>query len=205
VQDPLSDAAFDDLSSQGLADADRNLAVDFFREEIPDPKKTEEMGRPMFRTVEMCSIRVRGTQDTVVGRVDKMQPDPRKRFRRKYEDWKTDKGVEVEGTLLREWGFMDRATAKSYEALDILTVEQLAGLSDAVCQEHRGSLADRQKARDFLDKAKGLEPVAQARAENAALKAQIEALREAIQSMGGTVPDAPAPKRRGRPPKSPEA
>jgi hypothetical protein len=195
VFDPLSDAAFTDLASQGIADEDKRLHVSFFYEEVPDAKKTEEMGRPMFKSVEMCSIKAPGDRDVVVERVTKMQPDPRQRFPGHYARFKAGQAVQVEGTLLREWGVLDRATAKSYEAIDIYTVEQLAGLSDGNCQQHRGSMADRQKARDWLDKAKGLEPVAQARAENAKLRAEIEALKEAIEAMGGKVPE-PESKRK---------
>lgn len=211
--DPLSDAAFEDLSAQRTAEADRNLRVTFFYDEIPDPKKTEEMGRPMFRSVEMCSIKIPGDKDNqIIGRADRMTPDPRRRFAAKYRDWKAgNESRQVEGTLLSQWGLITPAEAKSYAAVDILTVEQLAGLSDATCQEYRGSVADRQRARDWLDKARGLEPAAKARAENAALRAEIEALREAVAAMGGKVPEAApapaveAPKRRGRPPKAQEA
>lgn len=212
--DPLSDAAFSDLSHQGISDDDRRLHVTFFYEEVPDAKRTAEMGRPMFKSVEMCAIRIPGDKDNqVIDRVAKMDPDPRQRFPGQYARFKAGEKVQIEGTLLREWGFISPAEAKSYEAVDIYTVEQLAGLSDSTCQQYRGSLADRQKARDFLEKAKGLEPVAQARAENAALRSEIEALREAVKALGGKVPDAPAPsaipepKRRGRPPKqqAPEA
>jgi hypothetical protein len=206
VIDPLSDAAFTDLAGQGIAEADKTLRVDFFYDEIPDAKKTEEMGRPMFRSVEMCSIKIPGDKDNhIIGRVDRMNPDPRRRFAARYAHWKAGNATkEVEGTLLREWGLLDRAAVKSYEAVDVVTVEQLAGLSDATCQQYRGSLADRQRARDWLDKAKGLEPAAAARAENAALRSEIDALKEAIASLGGKVPEAPVPavpKRRGRPPK----
>jgi hypothetical protein len=209
VFDPLSDAAFSDLSKQGISDADRQLHVTFFYEEIPDPKKTEEMGRPIFKSVEMCSIKAPGDKDNiVVERVARMQPDPRMRFPAQYARFKAGEKVQIEGTLLRQWGLITPAEAKSYEAVDVYTVEQLAGLSDSICQQYRGSLADRQKARDFLDQAKGLEPAAAARAENQRLRSEIEALREAIASLGGKVPDAPpvstiaAPKRRGRPPGS---
>lgn len=210
MNDPLGDAAFTDLSDQGLADEDKRLRVTFFYEEIPDAKKTEEMGRPIFKSVEMCSIKAPGDNDNVfVGRVTKMEPDPRLRFAPLYAKFKAGEKVQVEGTLLRQWGIITAAEAKSYEAVDIYTVEQLAGLSDSTCQQYRGSLADRQKAKDWLDKARGLEPVAKARAENAELRAQLEALREQIAALGGKVPDAPAPsaipgpepKRRGRPPK----
>jgi hypothetical protein len=207
VLDPLSDAAFTDLTAQSASEADKGLRVTFFYEEVPDVKRTEEMGRPIFKSVEMCEIRIPLDKDNVtVERVEK-NPDLRRRFPGQYARFKAGETVQIEGSLLRQWGLITPAEAKSYEAVDVFTVEQLAGLSDAQCQRYRGSLADRQKAKDFLDKAKGLEPVAQARAENAALRAEIEALREAIAALGGKVPEPPpaaeAPKpKRGRPPKA---
>lgn len=201
--DPLSDAAFSDLSRQGLSDEDKRLHVQFFYEEIPDAKKTAEMGRPIFKSVEMCEIRIPGDKDNVtVERVSRMQPDPRLRFPGQYARHKAGEAVQIEGTLLRQWGLITPAEAKSYEAIDVYTVEQLAGMSDATCQKHRGVLADRQKAKDWLDKAKGLEPVAQARSENERLRAENEALREAVAELGGNVPEPREPKRRGRPPGS---
>lgn len=202
--DPLSDAAFTDLGSQQISDDDRRLHVTFFYDEIEDQKLTEQHGRPMFKSVEMCSIRIPGDKDNqVVGRVEKMTPDPRRRFPEQYARFKAGEKVQVEGTLLRAWGLITPAEAKSYEAIDVLTVEQLAGMSDQLCQQYRGAVADRQKARDFLDQAKGLAPASQARAENERLRAEIEALKESVAALGGKVPDAPAqaPKRRGRPPK----
>jgi hypothetical protein len=201
--DPLSDAAFEDLNAQRTSEADRGLRVEFFYDEIPDAKKTEEMGRPMFRSVEMCSIKIPGDKDNqVVGRVEKMNPDPRKRFAALYRNWKANgENKQVEGTLLRQWGLITPAEAKSYEAVEIFTVEQLAALSDATCQQYRGSVADRQKALDFLAQAKGLEPAAKARAENTALRAELDALKEQVAAMAGGTP-LDAPKRRGRPPKA---
>lgn len=193
---PLSDAAFDDLSQQRLSDGDRQLHVSFFHEEIPDPKLTLEMGRQMYRTVEMCSIRRPGDRDVRIDRVEKMRPDPRLRFPLHYARFKAGEKVQVKGTLLREWGVIDRATAKSYEAVDIHTVEQLAGLSDTVCQQYRGSLADRQKARDWLDQVKGLEPVAKARAEAEELRAQVQALREQLEEQGHEIEKLTAPARK---------
>lgn len=202
---PLSDQAFFEAHtlSQAGAGADRALRVRFFYAPMPDPKATLEKGRPMFRTEEMCEIRVDKTL-TQCEPVGKMVPDPRERFPAAYAKFKLGHAQQVEGTLLSKWGVMDPAEAAGYEAIGILTVEQLAALSDAQCQQHRGSLADRQRAKDWLDKARGLEPVAQARAENAQLRAEIEALREAVASLGGKVPEKPAEatKRRGRPPGS---
>lgn len=189
---------------QNPGEGDKHVGVTFFWEEIPDEKASEEAGRPIFKSVEMCEIKVPGDKDNVIcDRVKYMRPDPRKRFPVQYARHKAGEKVQVVGTLLREWGLIDRATAKSYEAVGIHTVEQLAGLSDSNAQGLRGSLTDRQKAKDFLAMAAGQAPIAQARAENEKLRAEIQALREMVEDMKAAPvsADPEAPKRRGRPPK----
>jgi hypothetical protein len=199
VFDPLSDAAFVDLSSAAaVSDEERKLRVRFFKDEIKDVAATAKEGRPIYKSVEMVEIKIPGDKDNVVvRRVTAMDCE---RFPGAYAKFRRGDAVQVVGTPLRNWGLMEPADARGYEDAGILTVEQLAGLSDATCQKHRGSLADRQKARDFLEMAKGLAPVAAARAETEALRAQVEALREQIAALGGKVQDAPPVKRRGRPP-----
>jgi hypothetical protein len=216
VIDPLSDAAFSDLSDAEASEEDKKLRPRFYTEEIKDEAETAKQGRPIYKSREMCEIRIPGDQDNVmVGRVDRMTPDPRERFPGAYAKFKRGDLHQVTGTPLRRWGQMEPADARGYEDMGVITVEQLAGLSDATCQKMRGSLADRQRARDFLVQMRDAAPVAAARAEAAALREEIATLRETIASLGGKVPpapapvaveEAPAPKRRGRPPKvKPEA
>lgn len=204
-------ANWDDVSQYVAADqylqnpmeGDKHVHAEFFWEEIRDEAASEKEGRPIFKSVEMCRIRVPGDKDNVIeDRVKYMSPDPRKRFPGQYARFKAGDAVQVVGTILREWGLIDRATAKSYEAMGIHTVEQLAGVSDANAAGVRGLIADKQKAIDFLEMAKGQAPLTQARAENAQLRAELQALREMVEEMrGGPVSLEPA-KRRGRPPKA---
>ncbi len=189
---------------QNPESADRGLRVRFFFDEILDDVATKEMGRPIHKSVEMCEIRYGDKDNIVVDRVKYMQPDPRQRFPVQYAQHLAGNKEQVVGTLLRKWGLIENALAKDYEAVGIMTVEQLAGLSDDLCKRYRGSLPDRQKARDFLAMAEGQAPIAAARAEIEALREEIRALRE-----GGTVP-AVAPieqvkRKPGRPRKAPVA
>lgn len=200
--DPLSDAAFVDLTSAAaVSDEERKLRVRFFKDEIKDEAATKQEGRPIYKSVEMVEIKIPGDKDNVV--VRKVGEADRERFPAAYAKFKRGDAVQVVGTPLRRWGLMEPAEARGYEEAGVITVEQLAALSDANCQKLRGSLADRQKARDYLEMAKDMAPVAAARAEADALRAQVEALREQIAALGGKVPERlPAPKRRGRPPKN---
>lgn len=206
--DPLSDAAFTDLASMNPAEEDRRTRVRFFLAPVPDAKATELRGRPMFRTVEMCEVRP-DRQTVVCERVDRMDPDPRRRWPAAYMQFKATAAEKIEGTLLSSWGLLDVSDVAGYKAIEIFTVEQLAAISDPDLEQRKIDASHRQRARDFLAQTQGLEPLALARAENAQLRAENQALRETIEALGGK-PSAPppptaipdVPKRRGRPPKA---
>lgn len=140
-------------------------------------------GRPIFVSEEMCEIRYGDKDNIVRDRVRKMVPDPRQRFPVQYAKFKAGDSEQVVGTLLREWGIIDRSTARSYEAIGVRTVEELAGMPDQAADKIRGAHPDRQKARDFLATAKGQAPLAQARAENEALRDELRTLREQVQAL----------------------
>jgi hypothetical protein len=213
VIDPLSNAAFAEAFDlqQNPEVADRRLHVHFYTDEVLDERATngwtetvdgkevrhQGAGRPIYKSVEMCEIHYGDKDNIVIDRVKSMHPDPRSRFPQQYARFKAGDKVQIVGTLLRKWGVIDPAEAKSYEAVNIHTVEQLAGLSDSTCQQYRGSLAHRQMARDWLATAAGHAPTAEARAENQKLREEIQALRDAIAEMKGG--DVSEPKKIGRP------
>lgn len=193
--DDVSDSSFEQAYrfQNDQAAGDRNLAVRFFYDEIEDDAATKAEGHPVFKSVEMCEICVPGDKDnTIVGRLKSMHPDPRERFPAAYAKFKRGEKVQIAGYLLREWGLITRARAKEYEALNIMTVEQLASLSDTNAANIRGSLAERQKAADFLEFSKGQAPLAQARAEMDAQKSEIETLKEMLAQQGKRIEELSA-------------
>lgn len=201
--DPLSGEAFQQAYQfqQDQSAGDRSLHVRFFLDEIKDDSATERDGIPRFKSVEMCEIRYGDKDNVVCDRVKYMHPDPRQRFPAQYARFKAGEATQVEGYLLRQWGLITAAEAKSYEAMEIMTVEQLAALADTTCQKIRGSLGDRQKARDFLMMAAGQAPISQARAEIAALKERLAALEGKAPSEVGT-PEVKVRKKPGPKPKN---
>jgi hypothetical protein len=190
MQDPLSADAFSTAYKfqQDPEAGDKSLNVRFFLDEMKDEAKSKKQGRPIFKSVEMCEIRYGDKDNIVTDRVKYMHPDPRRRFAAQYARFKAGEETQVEGTLLRQWGLITSAEAKGYEAVGIVTVEQLAGLADTQAQTLRGSIADRQKARDFLQMAAGQAPITQARAENERLRLELEALKDMVREMRGEAP-----------------
>jgi hypothetical protein len=207
--DVESPESFDQVLSfqRDTAKADQQLAVRFYVDEVEDSAASAAAGRAIFKAVEFCEIRVPGDRDSVVQeRVRYMTPDPRDRFPAAYAKFKRGEKSQHVGTPLHTWGPMPRAQALTYAAAGIYTVEQLASLADNHAQSLPGSIADRQRARDFIAEANGQAPLAQARLEMQAMRDEIRALRDALRDQGKEAPAAvePAapPKRKpGRPKK----
>ena len=199
MSDPLSGAAFEQAYKyqQDPASGEKALHAEFYWEEIKDEVASVAEWRPIFKSVEMCEIRYGDKDNIIRDRVKYMRPDPRQRFPVQYARFKAGEATQVVGTLLREWGLLDRASAKSYEAVGVFTVEQLSALSDTNAQQFRGSIADRQRARDFLAMAQGQAPIAQARAENEALRVELQALRESLEAQGQEIEKLTAPRKKG--------
>ena len=200
--DPLSAEAFSqayDLQQNPNA-ADKHLRVRFFWEDFEDTAASEKEGRPIFKSWEMCEIKYGDKDNVVCDRVKYMSPDPRKRFPVQFARFKAGEKAQSTGTPLRLWGLIASSRAKEYEAQDIHTVEELANLSDTVGQGIRGSFADRQKARDFLEMAKGQAPLAEARAELDKARDEIRSLRDEVMEMRAAMsPTEPVKRGPGRP------
>jgi hypothetical protein len=111
----------------------------------------------------------------------------------------------MEGTPLAEWPGVTRSQAEELKFYNVLTVEQLVGMSDTNAQNFRGMGELRKRAKAFLDVAKenaGAEALAASARENAELKATIAALAKRLDAMEAeeddSVPDFEAPKKATR-------
>jgi hypothetical protein len=155
---------------------DENLLVRFFLHPKRDHDKSEEEGRPMFKEVEYIEIITPGNKDNIISRP--ASEIDRKRFPRHYAAYKARTSqVVVEGTPLEEWPGITRSLVEELRFANILTVEQLIAVSDADAQKFRGFHAIKDKARKFLETAKGQNSELDAlKAQNADLLARLERL-----------------------------
>lgn len=162
---------------------DKALSVRFWLHAVENPRKTKEAGRPIFDEVEMVSIMAPGnTKTEYTARADSWHYDSNEsrqrqyfeRFAEHYEAFR--RGVEdhVSGTPLTEVPFLSVGQKAEMRAKKIVTVEQLASMSD---RDIRGAgMNFRQyvdKARAYLDTAKGTSDLA---AELAELRAKVAAM-----------------------------
>lgn len=172
---------------------DKGLFVEFSLEALEDEELTAKEGRPIFKEVEMITIRIVGDTKTVVKRpVDQIgtggaPPDP-VRFPYQWQVFKSKNEVPLQGTPITEWPPVSKALALELKAMNIHTVESLAECSDGNLK-WMGARDLREKAIAWLQQAKdgsGIvslqEEITQLKMQNEALKNQIEGLAKAAKS-----------------------
>lgn len=189
--------ASDDNNTEflGASNPDNILFVQFYERTMPDTIATQKEGRPIFKSVDFIKIMKPGDNTT---EIDTYATDADKvRFPRQWALYQNNKTSEqIQGTDLREWPVIDRATAEGLRAQKFYTVEQIANASDQQSQA-LGMMGPRlkQQAQAYLLKAKdGAANQAQAK-EIAELKAQVNQLMEVI-AKTNAIANAPEPQKR---------
>lgn len=161
-------------------EADKKLFVVFYRDAVQNHHKTLEAGRPIFDDVDMIRIHTPGSRDTVVSVADYGY---QQRFSRQWEQYQ--KGIEqtTSGTPLASVPWLTGAQVAELLAVNVKSVEQLAGMPDSVANRFMNHHALKQQAQNFLDAAKGAAPMLKLQEELrkrdetiAELKAAVEAL-----------------------------
>jgi hypothetical protein len=165
-------------------DPNEKAVAEFYRTPKQDKAKTAEEGRPVFKMVEYVRISVPGDKNNLVD--CPVKDEHRARFRAQYAAFVADKPQdEAVGTPLSAWAGLSPERVAEYQYMKVATVEQLAGVSDLNIQRMgAGTLAERQRARDYIEAAKSRAPMLRAQAENAALRSEMEALRNALKEQG---------------------
>lgn len=184
---------------------DEGLYVTFEMEALKDEEKSLEQGRPIFFDVPFITIRIPGDKTTTVKRP--VKEEDKTRFARHWERFLRQEKVAVEGTPIEQWPLITKSQALELKAMNIITVEVLAQVSDGNLNWH-GARDLREKAKSWLDSAKDSSAAAKWAKEKQDMKNEIDFLRgeiEALKSVGFARDDAPveanAPKKRGRPKK----
>jgi len=154
------------------------------------PKKNEiksaEAGRPIFEDVEYVEIIVPGNETNRP--VLKVTDIERQRFSQQYRRWK-ESGVSDynEGTPLTEVPWLTRSQVEELAFARIKTLEQLAAVSDTVCQRMMGLTELRRKALDAMARAEAAAPFTQIQAQLDALAAQNAALQGVVDEQAAKI------------------
>lgn len=134
---------------------DAKLVVKFEYLPVKNHVKSDEAGRPVFEDVEYITIIVPGQRDTLVTEVTDQY---RQRFAKQYSNWKARVSDPMSGTPLSELPWMSVSQVAEFQALNVKTVEQLVGMSDAAAQKFMGYATIKARAQRFLDAAQGAAP-----------------------------------------------
>ncbi|MEQ1572781.1 MAG: hypothetical protein ABL993_00910 [Vicinamibacterales bacterium] len=138
-------------------DVDKNLAVRFYKMPMQNAAESDKAGRPIFEDVDMCEIRVRGDRNNVI--IRPVRPGDKKRFRDSWRDYQDGNERKLTGTPLAEWPPMTGSMVEEMKYLQFFTVEQLAEANDDVCGRIPGLVSLKQKARAYIELAKGSAPI----------------------------------------------
>jgi hypothetical protein len=141
------------LANQARFAMDNKLYVQFYVRPVMNNFKSSEAGRPIYEEEEYIRIVIPGDSKTTVDcPVDETF---RQRFPQQYDKFKRGLAQAVEGTPLEMWPQMTVGLCAELKAMNVTTVEQLAGLDDGKAQKIMGSFDLRRRAQAFLDAAKG--------------------------------------------------
>lgn len=157
-------------------------------------KKSTEAGRPIFDDLEYVEIMTPGDKQNIIHRP--IRAADIEEFGEQYRRWKAGAEEQQSGTLLSEWPGVTRSQVEELAYFKIRTVEQLADLSDGNAAKLGAIQALREKARDYVAKAKAEAPLDKVRAENADLKNEVETMKRQLAELSAAS-KAQAEKRKG--------
>jgi hypothetical protein len=165
----------------------------FYVEAIELKAESERAGRAIFEDREFVRILVPG--DRLLNVVHQVTPEIIDRFPEAYARWKANQSESVIGTPLEQWPPVTKARAYELKAINIRTVEELAGIPDGVLANlGMGGRELRAKAQAWIAAASGNAQAGAMAAENEALKQRLAALEDAIARMVAA-PPAPTEER----------
>lgn len=109
-----------------------------------------------------------------------------------YERWLTGQEIPLNGSPIKGWGVISPAQQKNLIEMNILTVEDLAGINDeGIRRIGMGGLDLKHKAKAWLsqlqDKGPLTQEIASVKAENQLLKTTVAALEERVKELAALV------------------
>lgn len=160
--------------------SDENLYVEFENEAVKQNFESEKEGRPIFKDKVFINITFPGDKTKKVRRP--ITDQDKMRFARQWEMFQRTGHVETVGMPVEQWAPLTKSEAAEFKAMNIHTVEALAGLPDTALT-WLGARNWRDKAKVWLDNANGGASVSKLHAENESLRADIEALKVQIKEI----------------------
>ncbi len=184
-------SAFDNLDFQAPKNGEALVVV--FREPtedemIKDEKQSRDLGHAVYTEQIICEIRIPADRNRVMATphwapcmVDGQWTTYAERFPREFQRYMEKKGPSVVGTPLHEAPFISASKRAELRALNVHTLEILAGLSGQPLKNLGiGGMTLQQQAKEWLDTAKSTAGTSKLAADNADLRAQLEFMKAEI-------------------------
>jgi len=182
-------------------------AVRFYQKEQEHAFNTQKEGRPIFYMADFVRIEIPGNQYSII---DTFANESHKKLYpvqwARYQNEKRELGedMDISGTLLRDWPILSAAQVRELKHYHFYTVEQVAMASDDQINKitmivGMGGHAFREKAQNYLKRAKDSSILDLQAEELRKRDAEIEALKQQMQELMAAV----KPEKRGRPAKEP--
>lgn len=147
----------------------------FYAGQVEDKAKSEALGRPAYRTIDMVQIIIPGDNGTVVKR--RVKPSDKQRWPKQWEAYEKMQEYIPEGTLIDNWPRLTRGQIEDLKYNNVFTVEQLAELPDeALGRLGLGARRMREHAKAFIEAAANGAPSAHLVEENERMKNQVSLL-----------------------------
>jgi cell division protein FtsB len=164
-----------------MREGDDRLFVQFYMGSVKNAAKSEEAGHPVFDDLPFVKIIVPGDKNTIIDTV--ADNSHKQRFARAWEQFQRNEEQIAEGWPLREWPAITRAQADELRHMNIVTVEQLANLSDVHGSKIMGYHELKRKAQTALTVAKDQSVAQKLAAQNETLKGQVAALEAQLKEL----------------------
>jgi hypothetical protein len=167
-----------------------------------DDEASRAAGHTITKDVHYVSVQPKGERATSTeyraSNLARRDPVLWEQIRDGYERWKAGHEDPPDGTPLKGWTGCTQAQMYDLFNMNIRTVEDLAGLTDAQCQKQTGFVTLRTKAQNYLKAAAGpgkaAEELTALQAESEDQKALIASLTEQVMEMKAQL-DALSPRR----------
>lgn len=175
----------DDSQSVNIYKDDHKLYIKFFTKAVMNPLTSTKNGRPMYDEVDYIEIRIPGSQLTCVkAPIDDF--NYMDRFGDKYRQWKKDNKDVLSGTPIDSWPYLLGKVGQIAElkAMNIHTVEQLAGLDDSWKMKIMGGQELSKRAADWMQQTSGTDAqLASVAKENEDLKGQMKVMQDQMAAL----------------------
>jgi hypothetical protein len=147
----VADFNHEDFEQSHQSEQDERLLVKFYVKAVEDKTRSKTEGRPVFKDREYIDIKIPGSRD---GAARPATYRDKQRFAKHYAAFKQRVETPQEGTPLREWGPISASMCEELAFQNIKTVEQLADVSDTLCQGFMGAQTFKAKAKRYLERMK---------------------------------------------------